>query len=111
MTQASLAPAEGVSSASYHPCQGSRTEIVFSTWVKHNQVFSPKAVPEDSWHVFCTCLNVVAFNICFDCDVDVCVCVCTCVLQVSSQDLPCMLLHIRREEHPHTVGGAGAGQG
>lgn len=39
VTQASLAPAEGVQSASYHACQESRTEIIFSAWVKHDQVF------------------------------------------------------------------------
>lgn len=39
VTQASLAPAEGIQSASYHPCQESCTEIIFSAWVKHDQVF------------------------------------------------------------------------
>lgn len=39
VTLSSLAPAEGVQSVSDHSCQESHVEIMFSAWVKHDQVF------------------------------------------------------------------------
>ena len=60
-------------------------------------------VPEDSWPALCTCLNVVAFNICQDSEL----CVRRCVAALFPGS-PSMFLDTRQEKQQHVWGEARA---